>query len=203
MSEGVSPVFLRVSKAILLGLLCAVFVVGGASRVLAHGGGADAGQAANNPSFPIGGPGTFPVPPNSPGGNPGAGGGAGGGDAGGGEVPAEPAPAVEEVPTLQVVSNCGESFFASFNCMIINFFGSFVAIAGLTFDTAIGLFIIQFGEQYLSTNIGLTIESLWGTVRDIFNLTFIFGIAGQAHHTAPRYRWSPRQLQFVYCEVYC
>ncbi len=174
MLEGISPYFLRVSKLLLLSFFFVAIAIGTSDVALAQGGGADAGQFANNPAFPIGGPGTFPVPggPNNPisPSNP-------GGAVGGGQD-TNPAPAAQnaEIPPPQIETDCSSGFFASLNCFVINFFGSFVAIAGLTFDTAVGLFIIQFGDQYLNTNLGWTIERLWTTVRDIFNLLFIFGL---------------------------
>ncbi len=190
MLEGVSPLFLRVSKLLLLSFFFVVclftfdYASAGNIPVIVDtptpGGnllpdpfaGASPGMtpAPNLPPVLTLPDGTLinglpPSSPNSP-------------DGGGGGQDANPAPSTQtgETPVTQVVSDCSEGFFASLNCFVINFFGSFVAIAGLTFDTAVGLFIIQFGDQYLNTNLGWTIERLWTTVRDIFNLLFIFGL---------------------------
>ena len=54
--------------------------------------------------------------------------------------------------------------------------GWVLGVFGYLFDFAIEHFIIGFGEKYLNSNLGDTIEALWSTVRDIFNLTFIFGL---------------------------
>ncbi len=53
--------------------------------------------------------------------------------------------------------------------------GWVVGQAGKAFDYAISEFIVGFGRLYI-TGTGETIDALWGTVRDIFNLTFIFGL---------------------------
>ena len=50
-----------------------------------------------------------------------------------------------------------------------------MGIAGSAFDYAIENFIVGFGRLYI-TGTGETIDALWSTVRDIFNLTFIFGL---------------------------
>lgn len=55
-------------------------------------------------------------------------------------------------------------------------FGSIFGWAGLLLNFGINEFIIGFGTNFLNTGVGLTVDTLWETVRDIFNLTFIFGL---------------------------
>ena len=62
------------------------------------------------------------------------------------------------------------------NSFVLTLFGWLVGITGLFFDFALTDFVIGFGNNYNTTGIGIAIDSLWGTVRDIFNLTFIFGL---------------------------
>ncbi|MFM2340065.1 MAG: hypothetical protein RLZZ360_701, partial [Candidatus Parcubacteria bacterium] len=73
-------------------------------------------------------------------------------------------------------ASCWNSAQGFFHCLATAFFGTFVAIAGYAFDAAINLFITQFGQMYIDFGVGAVVEGVWGTVRDIFNLTFIFGL---------------------------
>lgn len=84
----------------------------------------------------------------------------------------------EESPALRVDhGSCQwDSVQGGLYCLVISGFGSFASIAGWLFDFAVREFIIGFGTLYLNTGIGVILENLWGTVRDIFNLTFIFGL---------------------------
>lgn len=59
---------------------------------------------------------------------------------------------------------------------ITTVFGAMVGWFGSLFDYTVTAFILEFGDRYLNTNIGAIIDNLWSTVRDIFNLTFIFGL---------------------------
>jgi hypothetical protein len=55
-------------------------------------------------------------------------------------------------------------------------FGMFLGWAGSLLDYAIGEFVAGFGRVYEETGLGFSIDNLWSTVRDLFNLTFIFGL---------------------------
>ncbi len=55
-------------------------------------------------------------------------------------------------------------------------FGAMVGWFGTIFDYTIQAFVLEFGSRYLNTGIGGIIDNLWSTIRDIFNLTFIFGL---------------------------
>jgi hypothetical protein len=55
--------------------------------------------------------------------------------------------------------------------------GGFVTWAGgLLLNYTITNFVVGFGDIYLNNGLGYSIDKLWGIVRDIFNLTFIFGL---------------------------
>ncbi len=79
-------------------------------------------------------------------------------------------------PVIISDTDCWNSVGSFLNCVVVSFFGSLVAIAGYAFDASISLFIINFGKLYTEAGIGNTVENVWTTVRDVFNLTFIFGL---------------------------
>jgi hypothetical protein len=65
----------------------------------------------------------------------------------------------------------------SFLWILVNgVFGLMVGFAGTLLNTAVNGFVIGFGDFYINKGLGATIDSLWVIVRDIFNLTFIFGL---------------------------
>ncbi len=55
-------------------------------------------------------------------------------------------------------------------------FGTLAGLAGLLLNEAVETYVVGFGALYQSSGLGWTIDNLWSTVRDIFNLTFIFGL---------------------------
>jgi hypothetical protein len=60
---------------------------------------------------------------------------------------------------------------------VINvFFGWIVYASGSLLDYSINELVIGFGSFYSTSGLGFSINSLWTIVRDIFNLTFIFGL---------------------------
>jgi outer membrane lipoprotein SlyB len=149
------------------------------------------GSSADPFTPPFVNTGNNPGNPNAPGYFPGIGGGTGsvvspGAGAGPGRAPAGPGGTVSETTNTppgaeQVVEvSDGESCWSSpqgfFHCIATAFFGTFVAIAGYALDWSIELFITQFGQMYIDYGVGAVVEGTWGTVRDIFNLTFIFGL---------------------------
>jgi hypothetical protein len=84
----------------------------------------------------------------------------------------------QETPMVEVRhgSCTGSSINAVLHCFVVTVFGSLAGIGGKVLDYVIQEFIIGFGELYLTSNLGSTLEELWGTMRDLFNLTFIFGL---------------------------
>ncbi len=88
-------------------------------------------------------------------------------------TPTEPPP---PEPQVIVVGDCWVSPAGFLNCLVVSFFGNLAALAGSAFDGAVGMFVVGFGHYYVEYGIGYTVENVWGTIRDIFNLTFIFGL---------------------------
>ena len=60
--------------------------------------------------------------------------------------------------------------------VVTTVFGWMVGIGGGLLDSAVTNYVVGFGELYRTSGLGFSIDSLWSTVRDIFNLTFIFGL---------------------------
>jgi hypothetical protein len=91
-----------------------------------------------------------------------------------------PAAAAEVVPDAIAPcvkgGACDDPTFKFLHDFVLGIGGGFAGIFGSVFDLFIDYFIIRFGEQYNLTNLGVVINGVWGTVRDIFNLTFIFGL---------------------------
>lgn len=81
----------------------------------------------------------------------------------------------EPEPTAQVVIN-NSSFVASLHGFVISLFGRLLAAAGSLLSVGVSDFVVGFGEIYLNGGVGVVVENMWRTVRDIFNLTFIFGL---------------------------
>ena len=55
-------------------------------------------------------------------------------------------------------------------------FGWMVWASGLLLNLAITKYVVGFGAVFESSGLGYSVNTLWATVRDIFNLTFIFGL---------------------------
>jgi hypothetical protein len=179
MLEGFIPSRKNVLLVVLIG--CAFFV--GTQFVFAQPTGFDTTEdfetsTGGTPGFPEFNPVVFPPPqppsnPSSP--STGTNNPPGGVDQIAADAAAAAQPSAE--PAIQVSSSgCWNSPEGFLNCIVISFFGSIAAIAGYTFDAAISMFIVRFGELYLTAGIGSTVERVWTTVRDVFNLTFIFGL---------------------------
>lgn len=60
--------------------------------------------------------------------------------------------------------------------LVSGFFGMFVGFAGVLLDYSLRNFVIGFGSFWSTGTVGSTVDSLWINVRDIFNITFIFGL---------------------------
>ena len=55
-------------------------------------------------------------------------------------------------------------------------FGNLAGLAGVLLNTSVETFIIGFGKMYTSGGVGQAVDTVWVSVRDFFNITFIFGI---------------------------
>lgn len=68
-------------------------------------------------------------------------------------------------------------FFAGLLYKIVQgFLGLFFALGGFLLNNSIQYSIIDFGDNYLFNGLGVAIENIWVMIRDLFNLTFIFGL---------------------------
>ena len=59
---------------------------------------------------------------------------------------------------------------------VVGVFGTLVYLAGQLLNVAVETYTVGFANQFISLGLGFAVENLWETVRDIFNLTFIFGL---------------------------
>src|SRR3989344_3064953 len=55
-------------------------------------------------------------------------------------------------------------------------FGFFAWIGGQTLNYAVTHYVVGFGHNFLESGTGYSVNILWTVVRDVFNLTFIFGL---------------------------
>lgn len=92
-----------------------------------------------------------------------------------GTTPASDAAIAQDVGTSESVGATPDGVLGFIHTYVLTGIGWVVGQAGKAFDYAISEFIVGFGRLYI-TGTGETIDALWGTVRDIFNLTFIFGL---------------------------
>jgi hypothetical protein len=60
--------------------------------------------------------------------------------------------------------------------LVVAAFGSLMTLGGLLLNFGISHFVIGFGENFGSGEIGQTINRSWEIMRDVFNVTFIFGL---------------------------
>jgi hypothetical protein len=60
--------------------------------------------------------------------------------------------------------------------VVVGFFGMFVYAGGNILDFAITNYVVGFGAAFNGDSYGVAVNALWTNVRDIFNLTFIFGL---------------------------
>jgi hypothetical protein len=63
-----------------------------------------------------------------------------------------------------------------FWALVNTVFGFFVWVSGMILNYTITNFVVGFGAIYIDGGLGYSVNLLWGMVRDIFNLTFIFGL---------------------------
>ncbi len=59
---------------------------------------------------------------------------------------------------------------------VFGFFSYLAGAAGTLLDWAINYLVTDFGKNYTESGLGNSIDRLWVIVRDLFNLTFIFGL---------------------------
>jgi len=60
--------------------------------------------------------------------------------------------------------------------LVTTVFGFLAWCGGLLLNDAISSYVVGFGTLFETSGLGYSVNSLWTVVRDIFNLTFIFGL---------------------------
>lgn len=66
----------------------------------------------------------------------------------------------------------GEFVYKGF---VVGFLGWIMSLAGNLLNYSINTFVIGFGTQFQG-GVGFVVNQTWATIRDLFNLTFIFGL---------------------------
>lgn len=135
------------------------------TTIFAQGGGADSGQAGNQ---------DFGTPLSSGSGNllpptyNTSGSGGGGADSG------QAAAAVEPADTSLI--DLGSPIYNMLFAFVVTVFGKIFSWSGALFDMGLSTFVLGFGDLYYNQNVGVSVEEVWKIIRDLFNLTFIFGL---------------------------
>jgi hypothetical protein len=81
------------------------------------------------------------------------------------------------IPQVSFATNAAEQAILKILWEFINAtFGNLMGLGGYFLDYTITHFVVGFGFYYKNQGIGFAVDLLWTTVRDIFNLTFIFGL---------------------------
>jgi len=79
--------------------------------------------------------------------------------------------------TISVSNTYAFEFIESMMWNIVNnVLGLILGYAGIVLNLGINEYVVGFGKNFLDSNLGTVVAMLWGSVRDIFNLTFIFGL---------------------------
>lgn len=60
--------------------------------------------------------------------------------------------------------------------LVNNVFGRILGLAGLLLNFGVENFVIGFGHNFLTSGVGVAVDLIWQSVRDIFNLSFIFAL---------------------------
>lgn len=60
--------------------------------------------------------------------------------------------------------------------IVSSVFGGLTWATGMLLDYSIQELVVNFGKNFQATGLGVAVNNLWGVVRDLFNLTFIFGL---------------------------
>ncbi len=60
--------------------------------------------------------------------------------------------------------------------MVVGFFGGIAGLCGMVLNYAVGHFVVGFTNEFNSPQMNEAIGIVWTLVRDLFNITFIFGL---------------------------
>ncbi len=97
----------------------------------------------------------------------------GGGTTGGGAAaPEETQTQTTEVPTVQFANPLYQWLYE----FVYSVFTTLFSFAGYLMTFGINSFLLGFGDRYYNDGIGFAVEEVWRIIRDLFNLTFIFGL---------------------------
>lgn len=93
-------------------------------------------------------------------------------------TPAEQAAANATANVTQEVpaTTLGNPIYDLLYSFVLTVFGSLLAMAGALMSYGMNEFVLGFGTQYFDKNVGQAVEATWTVIRDLFNLTFIFGL---------------------------
>ncbi len=81
--------------------------------------------------------------------------------------------AQEEVTTIGGESNMIQRLLYT---IVNSVFGWMVWASGLLLNYSVKEYVVGFGFNFQDSGLGFAVNNLWVTVRDVFNLTFIFGL---------------------------
>ena len=68
---------------------------------------------------------------------------------------------------------------------VVGVFGTLVWLAGQLLNVAVETYTVGFANEFINMGLGFAVNNLWETVRDIFNLTFIFGNQAAGRFSIP------------------
>lgn len=80
------------------------------------------------------------------------------------------------LPNIATAQGVGDYLLSILFSFVVSVFGTLAGWAGILLDWAINELVIGFGNLYVTSGLGFTVDAMWVIVRDIFNLTFIFGL---------------------------
>ncbi len=81
--------------------------------------------------------------------------------------------AADEVTTIGGPANVIQGLLYT---IVNSLFGWMVWASGLLLNYSVKEYVVGFGFNFIDSGLGSAVNNLWVTVRDIFNLTFIFGL---------------------------
>jgi len=79
----------------------------------------------------------------------------------------------QDIPATVLNDN---SFLGSLYGFVVVFFGRLLGFGAGILNFSIEYFVIGAGQVFNEWGVGLAVNNIWATVRDFFNLTFIFGL---------------------------
>ncbi len=89
-----------------------------------------------------------------------------------------PSPQVDaqQAAVGEVIGGFNNPIYRMMYGFVLGVFGTIFGWSGAIFDVGLNKFLLGFGDLYYNHNVGVAVEETWKIVRDLFNLTFIFGL---------------------------